>query len=779
MICSISFAQNGTFSGKVTDEGGKPLPGVSVRILNTNLGAATDNDGVFVLPALSPGKYTLLITAVGFASVHQDITAGDQQAPLQISLVPSVSQLDAVIVTAQKTEEDIQKIPLSMSALSSRKVEEYRLWNIKDVTAIVPNIYSANPGDNRNVTSIRGITSTSYDPAVATYVDGVNQFTLDTYIAQLFDVERIEVLRGPQGTLYGRNAMAGVINIITKDPGNVTKGFLEANVGNYGQQRYGFGVRTPLIDNKLFIGVAAMYDANNGFYKNVFNHTDFDKKHNITGNYYIKYLATNKLSFTLNTKHSINRNNGAFPLAGSVEDALAKPFEVNQNATTTLIDNIFNNSLNINYAGSAFNFTSLSTYQKNYRYYKNPIDGDFSPIDGVSIINNYGKDWNTAKVATQEFKFTSPASSDNTSSFRWTAGTYLFYQESPTKQATHFGADAAYIDPNAIPGSAVLSTSTSKSKGVAVYGQGTFTVAEKLDITAGARFDYEKKDLKVRGDFLMDGMSDPVFVTQPDTSAKADFHAFSPKVSLSYHIDDRGIVYVTSGRGFRAGGLTPISPDPSQPPLYAYKPEHSFNIEGGLKRSFLRDRWQVNLAVYYINVNDAQVPTLVLPQALTVTRNAGKLNSKGIELEVSGKIASALQVDYSFGLTDATYQSLKVPQNGSEVNLKGNHQIFTPSHTSMLALQYVKAISADHRWRIVVRGEWQNLGEQYFDLGNTIKQSGYSLLNTRFGIASQGFEVMFWGRNLTDEKYIAYAYDFGATHLGNPRNYGVTVRKNF
>src|SRR5690606_10023269 len=105
-----------------------------------------------------------------------------------------------------------------------------------------------------------------YDPAVATYIDGVNQFGLDTYIAQLFDVERIEVLRGPQGTLYGRNAMGGVINIITRQPDNRTTGFAEASFGNYGQQRYGLGLRTPIVKDKLFISVSGLYDRRKGFY---------------------------------------------------------------------------------------------------------------------------------------------------------------------------------------------------------------------------------------------------------------------------------------------------------------------------------------------------------------------------------------------------------------------------------------------------------------------------------------------------------------------------------
>ena len=174
---------------------------------------------------------------------------------LNIQLTDAGHQLDAVLVTAQKTEELLQKVPFSITAISARQVQQYRLWNNNELTAIVPNLYSSNSGDDRNVTSIRGITTTSYDPAVATYIDGVNQFSLDTYIASLLDVERIEVLRGPQGTLYGRNAMGGVINIITKQPTNATNGFAEINFGNYNQQRYSAGLRTPLVKNKLFIGV--------------------------------------------------------------------------------------------------------------------------------------------------------------------------------------------------------------------------------------------------------------------------------------------------------------------------------------------------------------------------------------------------------------------------------------------------------------------------------------------------------------------------------------------
>lgn len=774
---AISAQNLQSLSGQITDPDSKPVAGASIHILNTQTGGISDVDGKFALDPLPPGKYQLEVTAVGYASVQMEVETGSANAEqLTIRLVESYTQLDAVMVTAEKQEGAVQRIPSSISALSARQIQEYRMWNTRDLTAIVPNLYAANPGDNRNVTSIRGITSTSYDPAIATYVDGVNQFSLDTYIAQLFDVERIEVLRGPQGSLYGRNAMGGVINIITKQPTNTTRGFVEANMGNYGQQRFGFGFRTPLVKNKLFLGVAGVFDQMNGYYTNQFNNSHFDKQHSLTGNYYLKYILNPKWSITLNAKNNQNRNDGAFPLAPGAQDAIVNPFKVNQNAVATMVDNVLNGSLTVAHSGQRFNFSSLSTYQSNYRYYKTPIDGDFLPIDGVTVINNYGKPWNHVNVFTQEFKFTSPA--DIGSPLKWTAGTYFYYQKSPNKQATRFGKDAALVGaPDSL--FSIINTSTAINSGVAFYGQASYMLGNKWDLIAGLRYDYEHKKTSVLGEYQHDPDPNPLFAIRPDTSAVVSYSAISPKATLAYRWSESHQLYGTYSRGFRTGGLTPFSADPSQPPLYPYKPEHSDNFELGVKNSFLENRLKANLSAFYINVNDAQIPTLVQPQLITVIKNAGTLISKGVELELAATVARGWRLEYNGGVTHATYETLQLSQNGAVVDLKGTHQIFTPSATSMLAVQYEVGLGEAKDWRLMARGEWMHVGDQYFDLANTIRQPGYSVLNTRFGITHGRIELTFWGRNLTNKKYIAYAYDFGAAHLGNPKTVGATLRITF
>lgn len=774
-IYGSAIAQNAyNLQGIVTNTKSEPVRGANVNILNTNYSAVTDRNGKFTITNLPKGNYILHISNLSYAAINRAVKVDGQSQELTIRLSESANQLDEVVVTAEKREEEVQKVPASITTFSAKQVQDYQLQNLKDISGIVPNLYSSNPGDNRNVTSIRGITTTSYDPAVATYIDGVNQFSLDTYLPQLFDVERIEVLRGPQGTLYGRNAMGGVINVITKQPANKPDGFAEIGFGNYGEEKFSLGLRTPLIKDKLYLGVAGQYAGFDGFYTNIFNITKFDKQHYFLGNYYLKFLASQKLSFTLNVKNYENRDNGPFTLAGSPGDALHMPFKVDQDATAKMIDNILNASLSVNYTGSGFNFTSSSSYQQNKRIYDKPLDGDFSPIDGVSIINNYGGAWNKVRVATQEFRFSSPAAS--ASPIKWTAGAYGFYRYSPTKQGTYFGDDANLVG-SPISDFTSINTNVERNYGFAAFGQLTYVINEQWDVTAGLRYDYEHKKEEVKGEFQPNGGS--ATVTQADTSSDANFKAFTPKINLDYHLTANNNFYATYSRGFRAGGISQLGSDPSQPPLYAYKPEYSDNYEIGSKNTFLDNRLRVNIAAFYTRVENAQVPTLILPDAITITQNAGKLSSKGVEAEIAATILKGFDIDYNFGYTHARYTDLNVASNGETLNLKGNHQVYTPDATSMLALQYTYDLGGAQHVKLIVRGESVYTGNQYFDLANQIEEKAYNLFNARLGAATKNFSLFLWARNIGDKKYIDYAYDFGASHLGNPRTYGATLRANF
>ena len=766
-----------SITGVVQNEKGNPIDGATISILNNSMQTISNQKGYFSFDELKNGKYTLSIKSLGYAEISKEININainnSKSTAIKFILIASTNQLDEVVVTAEKKEELLQKIPASITALNAKQINAFGLWNTKEITGIIPNLYSADPGDNRDVNSVRGIATSSYDPTVATYIDGVNQFSLDTYIPTLFDVERIEVLRGPQGTLYGRNAMGGVINIITKQPNNASSGFADISVGNYNQQRITAGFKTPLIKDKLFFGASILSNKRDGYYTNEFTQSSYDNQNGLSGNYFLKYIVSSCWDINLNFKHLANENQGPFPLVFGTEEALNNPYRLNQNSITTMKDKTSNSSLTIRYTGSGFNFSSQTAYQQNYRYYTNPIDGDFSPIDAISVINNYGSKWNNNKVLTQDFKFTSAPSSN--SKLKWTAGAFLFYQDAPVKQATRFGIDANLM---MIGDSlfSIINTSTTLKKGFAIYGQATYALSDKLNMSFGLRNDYENQTQSILGEYQRDP-SPELYTTTSDTLGRTNFNALSPKLSLDYQVNNNSLWYGSYSKGFRAGGLSPLSSDPSQPPLVGYLPEYSNNFETGIKNNWLSNKLILNIALFYTKVTDAQVPSLILPDAITITKNTGQLSSKGVEAELMFIPTKGVLLQYAFGTTSASYDKLEIASQGASVNLAGKRPIFTPSSTSLLAAQYSFPVSSE--LQIMLRGEWKYIGTTYFDLANSIQQSPYHLLNAKLGMEYKKTALSFWAKNLAGAKYISYGYDFGAVHLGDPAIFGTSFSYKF
>ena len=293
---NLNAKSQALLTGKITTINNTPVSNVSISVLNSNIKSISDSNGLFKIKLAATGTYQLEINHFNFASIHPVIKIENNKSDYAANYIleASINTLDEIIVTAQKKEELIQKIPSSITALNAKQVSAFNLWNTKEITGIIPNLYSADPGDGRDVTSVRGIATSSYDPTVTTYIDGVNQFSLDTYIPTLFDIERIEVLRGPQGTLYGRNAMGGVINIITKQPTNTTTGFVDLSIGNYNQQRTIVGFKTPFVKNKLFAGASLLYNKRDGFYTNEYTSSSYDQQNIMSGNYFLKYVANEK-----------------------------------------------------------------------------------------------------------------------------------------------------------------------------------------------------------------------------------------------------------------------------------------------------------------------------------------------------------------------------------------------------------------------------------------------------------------------------------------------------
>src|SRR5699024_7775704 len=396
------------------------------------------------------------------------------------------------------------------------------------------------------------------------------------------------------------------------------------------------------------------------------------------GNIYLKYRPNSSWKLNLNYKFGAKRDHGAFPLTSTMQQALDEPFQLNQNSVSKMVDNVSNASLSIRHEGRHMNISSQTAYQSNYRYYEEPIDGDFSAKDIVSIVNNYGKPWNKVKTWTQELRISSLEESSQRVS--WMAGAFGFLTDDPVKQGSYFGEDAEIY--GAEPNTTILTINEGKQRGDAVFGQANIALHNKLDLTVGLRYDWEKSKITGKSKMLK-GENGESAVINPDTTGEGSYRALSPEAILSYQMTPEHLLFVSFKRGFRAGGISEVSEDPSNPPLKTFGPEYSNNIELGLKNDFLNNRIRWNLSFFYTRVNELQVSQLILPEALTVTKNVGKLRSFGLESEFTALLGRYFSVNWNAGYTNAEFTELaKAGEEGGNEDLSGNKQLFSPEFTS-------------------------------------------------------------------------------------------------
>lgn len=772
--CSLAAhpqAGTGAIVGRVADTSGAGIGQATLRLLNTGREVTSREAGEFRLEGVAPGRHLLEVAADGYATelVDVEVWAG-QEVRVDLRLQRPWRTLGEVSVAADRRESRASTTAAAVTSFTARDARAYRLWDLKELSALAPGLYSADPGDGRNVTTLRGIGTTSYDPAVVTYIDGVSQFSLDTYIPQLIDVERIEVLRGPQGTLFGRNALGGVIQVTTRKPGNRTRVGLETSHGNYGLQRTTATLRAPVVRDRLWLGLALQQQRRDGYYRNRFTGGDFDGLKQRTLNLDLRYASGGAWTARVNLKGHRTENRGAFPLS-RVDDAADRPYELDQDATAPMLDRGENASLSIARAGARVRLDLQTAWQSNHRIYDGPLDGDFSRADVVRIFNDYGDRFNRVGVWTQEVRLSSAPSAGGR--LQWVSGLFLFAQDNPVRQATVFGRDAGLFG---IPDRefSLVSQNLGRGAGAALFGQGTWAVSDRLSLVAGLRVDRERRRLEVRGEYEKASVR---FVTRPDTAATGTYAAVSPKLGLQLGLPGGRFAYLSYARGFRAGGLTPLGSDPGQPPLVSYDPEYSGSLELGLKGGGGDGRLSYRLAAFHTVLSDAQVPTLLLPDAVTVTRNAGRMRSYGAEAEAEARLPGGFSLTARAGLTEARYTRLAVPVNGRAEDLSGNRQVFTPAHTALLVADYARTLGKRRRQTLEARIEATSTGRQYFDLSNTIGQPAYALVNARAGIAGRRWGLHLWARNLTGNTHIAYGYDFGVVHLGAPRTWGLTLSR--
>ncbi len=674
--------------------------------------------------------------------------------------------LETITVTSEKRKEDVQKVTNSVTVLSDITIEDSQIESTKDIGEYVPNLMTAHGGPRSffSMIGIRGISNTGVgDPGVALYIDDVPYSDLFIFNTPLYDIERIEVLKGPQGTLYGKNTEGGVINIVTKEPGNNFESKIKIEAGNYDRLYFDGSVNLPVIKDKLFTRWSFLTSRRDGYIENVLDGKDIDSQKTISGRGSLIYKPTDR--FDINFKFGISEldDDGGYPWV---------PLDKAKYSTATGLQEIDDFETAFNYFGESssdnilsalrikgefayFDIVSVTGYRNNDNEFT--MDGDYTP---QPLYIGFAS--RQTEALTQEIRFVSKASDK---SFKWIAG--LYYGDETVEQDTGYMLDEVYADYMGLP---VYTRdnifSAIDKKDASIFGQNTLRFFDDhLGFTTGLRYERAKRTMDRTHTF------GGVETVPAMNGLEKTYSEFLPKVALDYLINEDVMVYCSFAKGYKAGGFTYAVDNPD---YVEYDPEISYAYEIGVKSEFKDIGLKFNAAAFYTKVEDYQDRVQIDPMTV-VQANATEVNIHGFELESTYALTKALYLNASFGYTKAEYDDYIDPM--TSVNYKDNTVSLIPVYDMGLYLQY-----RDSRG-IMARLEMQNMGKSYLDRTNKASQSSYTLYNLKVGYETENWDVYLSIKNLTDEEYFMYVLEDSTVgymgSVGDPRTINITFNFRF
>jgi len=648
--------------------------------------------------------------------------------------------LEPVKVTAQKREEDVQHVPMSVGVVNDVKLEESRINEILDLHRISPGLYMSNSGGSSlsSFVGMRGRINgpTDVDPTVTVLVDGV-PYT-DTYAIGanlLYDVERVEVLRGPQNTLYGVNSVAGVINVVTRQPGETPhyNASAEGGIGPEfnGSWKLSGSASGPLVDGKLFGGLAVMGKRRGGYIKNLDTGDRYNDETLSGARGSLVWTPIDTLKVTAGLAFSDLDGTGGvilLPMDGAAAARVGQKYEEWEadldDEGSNQVQNVAPN-LKISYDAGFADLVSVTTYRKSTQ----DFEYDFDLTDAPILI---GTSDATSESWTQEIR--AQSKNENNTHFQWVAG--YFHNAFTRKQDMGIGAPSAPIP-------LVLDAELSGYSD-ALFAQGTYRMLDdKLGVTLGGRQEWTHRQVQ---DFTDTWYED----------AGLNDSQFLPRIAVDYRFTPDIMFYASVTKGWRSSGFNHLNTAPDR---LRFKKETSWTYEVGAKNRFWDNRLTFNAAVYHSVYSDFQDRFQTGPTTFYLG-NADRVEMTGMELELDAALADNLQLSGSFGYVHAEYSDYEDDAH----DYSGNTVVMVPDFDASLALKYT---FLDHYY---IRPEVQGVGKIYWDRLNNRSQDPYCLLNLRAGYAKDEWEVYAFGENLTNEYEFTTAEDFfGDGNLyGNP-----------
>ncbi|RIW15571.1 TonB-dependent receptor [Algoriphagus lacus] len=837
-IALVLFLQHASaqneIKGKIKDSSGEPLIGSTVLIKGTNTYALSDENGEFKLTNLKEFPLTLQVNFVGFKEFQLELSALPQEV-LDIQLEDDL-QLAEVLITARRRTEEVQKVPIPISVVGGPKIEESGSFNVNRVKELVPTVqlYSSNPRNTtlniRGLGSTFGLTNDGIDPGVGFYVDGVYFARPAATSLDFIDIEQIEVLRGPQGTLFGKNTTAGAFNISTRLPSYTPGGTVELSYGNYGFIQAKTSITGPLSKN-LAARVSFSGTQRDGVIENIVTGKSINDLNNLGFRGQLLFNPSSKVELVLAGDASSQRPDGYAQVVAGVVETQRAPYrrfeqiiaDLNYDLPTRdAFDRIVDHDTpwrsNNDLGGISLNAdiqigegTLTSTTAWRYWNWGPSNDRDFTGLPVLSLSQapsrhdqfsqeiRYAGDFSKKLSGvfgvfylSQNLK-TSPYHTEESGAAQW-----RFSQSSTSP---------LWATPGLLDGYGIRTYSTLESVGAAVFGQLDWAITEKLHFLPGIRFNYDKKDVDYKRE-TYGGLqtTDPALlaiqrsVYSPQSFiANVEDQNWSGQATLAYQFSEKINTFATVSTsykpvGINLGGLPTVAGQPLLE-VAEVKPEYVKHFELGIKTTPTKGS-TLNVVFHNTNIEDYQ--TLVQTAEVGVNRgflaNADEVRVIGVELDGNVRLTPTITLNGALAYTDGIYVSfpnapVPLEETGGESAFKdisGGRLPGISKWAGSVGSEYAKPtkffgnsgsffVAAD----AFFRSEFSSSPSP----SRYLNVDGYALVNARAGFRmSKGFSAFIWSRNLLNQNYyeqlLPAAGNAGhyAAVLGDPATFGVTLR---
>jgi len=822
---------SGRLSGQITTSTGEALPGATIQVAELELGTSTDQDGRFELRNIPAGDYALTVRFIGYQTMEESVTVrAGETVSVDVALSPRRVALEGLVVTSQKRVERIQDVPVAITAYNGDFLEDLGISEADDLSAYVPGLEVQLQSPNNPGFVVRGITSDNGDsrvePRVSVFKDGVSISKSRGSVVELYDLERVEVLKGPQGTLFGRGAQIGALHIIQNKARNETSGRFEIGTGNFGE-RYATGhVNAPIIEDRLFGRVAAFYQKRDGYLENRTG-DDLNGKETFAIRGLTRWLPTSStvidaiVNYQQDTPPGVSFKSTAYSPENSTSDpndpAALGPDPVLEDDDLFIDRSVWSATLLIDQdLAGAWSLDAVTGYRAFDSLERFDADGTPAPV------LQFDED-----AEGQQFSQELRVTYDDDGVFSGFAGASVFWEDG--SQRVPFRTDErtfiALLDPNiplfgpggeptvvpAIPNpetGALIPLKESHEEAFTNFGtttavetfvDGTYRATDHLSLTAGLRFTYED----VTGEYevtnseapgtlgsLLGASPNNLFApTNGRLSETEQFTSIVGRFIADYSLSEAANVFASVSRGRRpnvinvdAGGSTILDN------------EIVWSYETGVKGRVLSERFEYEANAFYYDYNNFQTSVTELQDGEFVaeTRDSGAASAIGFETAVRGAIVQGLSAFGNYSFIDATFDD--EDENGDPQELAGNRFRLTPEHTFAVGLNLTVPVT--DRTEAFLRPSYTFKSQFFFDEENTVNadnpnppiaQDDYGLLNLRGGVRVFDGRVTVEGfaENLLNEEYLIDAGNTGQafgvpTYIaGPPRLIGVRLSGRF